>query len=179
MFDDIPRNIFDTKHCSRALPRMPEDIAQNSREYSPAFFKTFPRVFQNITRNVCRHSLELETFFKIAVNMNAALHKTWSFPLRISSVNVTKSTVNCRFVLIFSKLKISFFVQCRETFLWPFHKSAMELFCENSYRPKAMNYPWKMFEWVLNTPLIQHSQRPLDSDPHFLFHFRITHLVRT
>ena len=43
------------------------------------------------------------------------LHKKWIFPLRISSVNVTKSTGNCGFGHIFWRYpewKTSFFVQC-------------------------------------------------------------------
>ena len=44
-----------------------------------------------------------------------ALHKKWSFPLRISSVNVTKFTGNCGFGHIYWRnplWKTSFFVQC-------------------------------------------------------------------
>ena len=43
-----------------------------------------------------------------------ALHKKWSFPLRISSVNVTKSAGNCGFGHIYWRnpyWKTSFFVQ--------------------------------------------------------------------
>ena len=43
------------------------------------------------------------------------LHKKWGFPLTISSVNVTKSTGNCRFGHIYwrnPRWKTSFFVQC-------------------------------------------------------------------
>ena len=43
------------------------------------------------------------------------LHKKWSFPWRISSVNVTKSAGNCRFSRIYRKKpswKTSYFVQC-------------------------------------------------------------------
>ena len=42
------------------------------------------------------------------------MHKKWSFPLRISSVNVTKSAVSCEFGHIYwgsPKWKTSFFVQ--------------------------------------------------------------------
>ena len=45
----------------------------------------------------------------------AQLHKKWSFPLRIFSVNMTKSTVSCGFGHIYwrnSWWKTSFFVQC-------------------------------------------------------------------
>ena len=43
------------------------------------------------------------------------LHKKWSFPLRISSVNVTKSAASSRFNHIYWRnpySKTSFFVQC-------------------------------------------------------------------
>ena len=43
------------------------------------------------------------------------MHKKWSFPLRIFSVNVTKSAVCCGFGHIYwrnPKWKTSFFVQC-------------------------------------------------------------------
>ena len=42
---------------------------------------------------------------------NLTLHKKWSFPLRNSSVNVTKSAVSCGFRLIYRR-KTSFFVKC-------------------------------------------------------------------
>ena len=44
-----------------------------------------------------------------------ALHKKWSFPLRISSVDVTISTGNCRFGYVYWRnpsWKTSYFVQC-------------------------------------------------------------------
>ena len=46
--------------------------------------------------------------------MRKSLHKKWSFPLRISSVNVPKSAENCRFVHNYwrnPQWKTSFFVQ--------------------------------------------------------------------
>ena len=46
-----------------------------------------------------------------------SLHKKWSFPLRISSVNVTKSTITCGFGHIYWRnptWKTSFFVQLVE-----------------------------------------------------------------
>ena len=46
--------------------------------------------------------------------MNKALYKKWSFPLSISSVNVTKSAGNCGFGRIYwrnPQQKTSFFVQ--------------------------------------------------------------------
>ena len=44
-----------------------------------------------------------------------ALHKKWSFPLRISSVDVTISAGNCRFGYVYWRnpsWKTSYFVQC-------------------------------------------------------------------
>ena len=46
--------------------------------------------------------------------MDSPLHKKWSFPLRVSSVNVIKSAVSCEFGHIYwrnPKWKTSFFVQ--------------------------------------------------------------------
>ena len=58
-------------------------------------------------------------FFLIIKNLKAkipqkTLYKKWSFPLRISSVNLTKSAGNCRFGHIYWRnpwWKTSFFVQ--------------------------------------------------------------------
>ena len=50
------------------------------------------------------------------LNFVLTLPKKWSFPLRISSVNVTKSAVSCGFGHIYWKnpqWKTSFFVQCK------------------------------------------------------------------
>ena len=46
-----------------------------------------------------------------------------------------------------------------EMYLEPTQKSTMDLFCENIYRLKNVHYfrkkaPSKIFEWVLNTPLM-------------------------
>ena len=49
------------------------------------------------------------------VFIHLALHKKWSFPLRISSLNVTKSAVSSGFSHIYRRnplWKTSFFVQC-------------------------------------------------------------------
>ena len=51
----------------------------------------------------------------LASNLNLSLHKIWSFPLRISSVNVTKSAFSCGFGHIYWRnplWKTSFFLQC-------------------------------------------------------------------
>ena len=50
-----------------------------------------------------------------------SLHKKWSFPLRISSVNLTKSAVSCGFGHIYWRnpsWKTSFFVQCLVLLRW-------------------------------------------------------------
>ena len=51
------------------------------------------------------------------------LHQKWSFPLRISSVNVTNSLVSCVFGHIYWRnpsRKTSFFVQCLFLFYFTF-----------------------------------------------------------
>ena len=45
--------------------------------------------------------LRLQETFALTFFINISLQKTWSFPLRISSVNVTKSGGNCRFCHIY------------------------------------------------------------------------------
>ena len=64
----------------------------------------------------CKDVIELvwSILWKTKPKLNLTLHKTWSFPWRISSVNITKSTENCKFGHIYSKnlsWKTSFFVQ--------------------------------------------------------------------
>ena len=52
--------------------------------------------------------------FKLAANY-LTLHKKWNFQLRVSSVNVTRSTGNCEFGHIYWRnpwWKTSFFMQC-------------------------------------------------------------------
>ena len=54
------------------------------------------------------------TSTKFIDNETVLLHKKWSFPLRISSINVTQSAVSCGFGHIYwrnPQWKISFFVQ--------------------------------------------------------------------
>ena len=53
--------------------------------------------------------------FELKPNLDPPLHKKWSFPSRISSVNVTKSAGNCAFDHIYWRNpwpKTSFFAQC-------------------------------------------------------------------
>ena len=61
----------------------------------------------------------------------------------------------------FDLVKAEIEVCSPETYLKPSRTPTMELFCENSYRLKAVNYfrkkgPSLMFDWVLNTPLQSH-----------------------
>ena len=74
---------------------------------------------QNIYAQLLERSLKvferwlpISNFLKLLI---VSLHKKWSFPLRISSVNVTKPVVSCGFGHIYwrnTKWKTSFFVQC-------------------------------------------------------------------
>ena len=57
----------------------------------------------------------LKKYWKLRISYESSLQKIWSFPLRISSVTVTKSAVSCRFGHIYWRnpsWKTSFFVQC-------------------------------------------------------------------
>ena len=50
-----------------------------------------------------------------AISISITLYKKWGFPLRISSVNVTKSAVSCDLVTFTEKIlnrKLYFFVLC-------------------------------------------------------------------
>ena len=58
---------------------------------------------------------EMNCIWVLHQNIVIKLHKKWSFPLRISSVNVTKSSGNCGFGHICwrnPQWKTSFFVPC-------------------------------------------------------------------
>ena len=62
---------------------------------------------------------EVNPFFFPSFFIRFSLHTKWSFPLRISSVNVTKSAVSCGFGHIYwrnPKWKTSFFVKCYSFF---------------------------------------------------------------
>ena len=53
------------------------------------------------------------------VTYEQSLHKKWSFPLRISSINVTESAVSCEFSHIYwrnSEQKTSIFLSCESSF---------------------------------------------------------------
>ena len=61
--------------------------------------------------------MKLYTYFwkVLLIYTDVSLNKKWSFQLRISSVNVTKSAGNCGFGYIYGRnpqWKTSFFVQC-------------------------------------------------------------------
>ena len=76
-------------------------VFKNSIETKPPSFMNSLHKWQNV------HTHDL---FK-----GMTLHKKWSFPLRISSVNVTNTAVSCGFGHIYwrnSQWKTSFFVQC-------------------------------------------------------------------
>ena len=66
----------------------------------------------------------LETLMEIWIlNEKSTLHKKWSFPFRISSVNVTKYTVFCKFGDIYCRnhsWKTSFFVQWQWLYICQF-----------------------------------------------------------
>ena len=78
------------------------------------------------------------------------MHKKRSFPLRISSVNVTKFAVSCGFVTFTEEIltgKLHFccsVIKISETLLGPYQTSLIELFGENSKQLKAVNYFLKM-----------------------------------
>ena len=53
------------------------------------------------------------------VTYEQSLHKKWSFPLRISSINVTESAVSCEFSHIYwrnPEQKTSIFLSCESSF---------------------------------------------------------------
>ena len=76
------------------------------------------------------------------------LHKKWSFPLRISSVNVTKSAGSCAFGHIHCRnayWKTSFFVQC--TFADNFNKKVAtfnrKYWSHNTFQVNAFRAKWE------------------------------------
>ena len=81
-----------------------------------------------------------------------ALHKKWSFPLRISSVNATKSAVCCGFGRIYwrnPQWKTSFFVQWRM-----FYDCVITFLKSHSLLWTNKILIWKkMFLWVFNLPV--------------------------
>ena len=65
------------------------------------------------------HSMLASVKVKFMHVEELTLHKKWSFPLKISSVNVTKFAGNCSFGQIYWRnpwWKTSFFVQCQLSF---------------------------------------------------------------
>ena len=63
--------------------------------FSCEFFQIFKNSF--FREHLRTIASELKKLFFILNLLNDALHKKWSFPLKISSVNVTKSAGNCGF----------------------------------------------------------------------------------
>ena len=90
--------------------KMERNYSNKLREimwYGESFFL---RLFQNLGYFSAFCVIMFVEYF-----LRFTLHKKWIFPLRISSVNVTKSTGNCGFGHIFWRYpewKTSFFVQC-------------------------------------------------------------------
>ena len=79
--------------------------------------KPFCLIFSLGEKNVCQSNSQLigNNLILRSRLLSIALHKKWSFPLRISSVNKTKSAVSCGFGPIYWRnpyWKTSFFVQC-------------------------------------------------------------------
>ena len=78
-----------------------------------------------------------------------SLHKKWSFPLRISSVNMTKSAVYCEYGHIYwrnPKWKASFFVQdSKQNAVSPTGKLKITIFrrnCRLSKRTEVLDTSW-------------------------------------
>ena len=63
----------------------------------------FSRKFCEISKNSFSYRTPVMTVCGLMYVQFMPLHKKWSFPLRISSVNVTKSAGNCRFGHIYWK----------------------------------------------------------------------------
>ena len=97
-----------------------------------------------------------------------SLHKRWSFTLRISSVNVTKSAGNCGFGHIYRRnflWKTSFFVQCmfRNTFdyMWNIWKLCMKT-CWNPFNCFFSEDNKNGFQkWILQSSLQKYIQDPI------------------
>ena len=79
-----------------------------------ACFRTYLKYFKYCkSKKVIK--IQLSLYYQILIWLSPNRTKKWSFPLRISSVNVTKSAWNCGFGHIYwrnSQWKTSFFVQC-------------------------------------------------------------------
>ena len=100
----------------------------------------------------------------VKCNYYFALHKKWSFPLRISSVNVTKSAVSWGFSLAFTEVirngKLRFL--CSEViwtnyliFFWDerlqvLRKIAVrEIFCEKKYEKRFCKIPEVFYSFAM------------------------------
>ena len=72
--------------------------------------------------------------FKVLIeNTRKTLHKKWSFPLRISSVNVTKFAGNCRFGRIYWRnpwWETSFFVHWKLSNKFKVNNKSEVLYCD-------------------------------------------------
>ena len=76
----------------------------------------------------------------------SSLHKEWSFPLRISSVNVTKSAVSCEFGYIYwrnPQLKTSFL--CSDSWNCKSNKSQRHHYVKHV---QMQSYFWSIFSCI-------------------------------
>ena len=71
-------------------------------------------------------------------SLHISLNKKWSFPLRISSVNVTKSAVSCRFTFTEDIFNGKLHFLC--SVFWPFWQSIMMMMMN------CFVYGWRMKE---------------------------------
>ena len=88
----------------------------------------------------------------LLTSCTTSLHKKWSFPIRISSVNVTKSAGSCGFGHIhwrnpYWKTFIFFKSSCTRGVFRTHSKPTMVLLTINYFRKKT---PLLIFDWVLN-----------------------------
>ena len=106
---------FSCKYNWRSLDSVPIWYKNPSNSLCiDLILKTSRRTFGSS----CAIEKGFSDFHKMIITV-MTLHKKWSFPLRASSVNVTKSAVSCGFGYIYRKKpewKTSFFEQCETLF---------------------------------------------------------------
>ena len=95
------------KPCCHLL--LHKTILENSTIYrNISMWNNFPKQYHTLNlvfgflqspniSNILYKSIMMIKAFRCLPKSEAALHKKWSFPLRMSSVNVTKSAVSCGF----------------------------------------------------------------------------------
>ena len=79
--------------------RCQDSFVRNSENLSNGFF--WLSFSSTEWKSIFLLELERYSIFYGGVEIDLSLHKKWSFPLRISSVNVTKSSRNCWFGRIY------------------------------------------------------------------------------